>query len=166
VRFALVFLLVLVLDQLSKFWVTAHFHLHESVPVLPGFFSLTYLTNTGAAFGLLAGRPALWRQVFFIGVGLAALVAIALLHRRLAARNRYYAISLAMIAGGAVGNLLDRIRLGAVIDFLDFYLGRHHWPAFNLADSAITLGVGLFFLLNLRDGNGSDPPVHRQDERL
>ncbi len=132
----------------------SRFHFYDSLEVIPGLFNLTYLTNTGAAFSLLAGSPALWRQVFFIGVAVAALAVIGILYRKLARDNRWYGVSLALIAGGAAGNLIDRIRQGAVIDFLDFYLGHHHWPAFNLADSAITVGVGIFLLLHLRTGEG------------
>ncbi len=139
--------LVLVLDQLSKWWVVQTLALHESVPVIPGLFNLTYLTNTGAAFSLLAGRPALWRQVFFITITVIALVAITIMQRRLAPVSRWYTVSLALIGGGAAGNLVDRLRAGAVVDFLDFYIGSHHWPAFNVADSAITVGVVIFLLV-------------------
>ena len=147
-RFFILFLLVVVLDQLTKLWVVHSFELYQSLVIIPGFFSLTYLTNTGAAFGMLAGHPVWWRQLFFVGVALIALVAIFFLHRKIAAENRWYTVSLALIAGGAVGNLIDRVRLGAVVDFLDFYVSTHHWPAFNLADSVITTGVVIFLLIN------------------
>lgn len=147
-RFFVIFLSVVCLDQLSKLWVVHNFDLYQSLAIIPGIFSLTYLTNTGAAFGILAGHPAWWRQVFFVGVALVALVAIFFLHKKIAVENRWYTVSLALIAGGAVGNLIDRVRLGSVVDFLDFYVSTHHWPAFNLADSAITTGVGIFLLIN------------------
>ncbi len=140
--------LVVVLDQASKLWIVRHFSLFESWPVIPGFFNLTYLTNTGVAFGLLAG-PVWWRQVFFIVVTVTALIVIGVLQWRLREKSVFYTVSLGLIAGGAIGNLTDRIRLGAVVDFLDFYLGNHHWPAFNMADSAITAGVGVFLVYNL-----------------
>jgi signal peptidase II len=144
---ALIFLVVL-LDQASKLWIVGHFSLYESLPVIPGLFNLTYLTNTGAAFGLLAGDHGAWRQVFFVGVAVAALTAICFLYRKLRPVSVWYGVALGLIAGGAVGNLIDRLRLGSVIDFLDVHIGVHHWPAFNLADSAITVGVAIFLLIN------------------
>lgn len=149
VRFPALILLVVVLDQASKLWIVGHFSLYETLPVVPGFFNLTYLTNTGAAFGFLAGNPSAWRQVFFIVVGVAALAGIVFLYRRLRNTSAWYVAALGLIAGGAAGNLIDRVRLGSVIDFLDVYIGAHHWPAFNLADSAITVGVGIFLVYNL-----------------
>jgi len=148
-RFVILIILVIVLDQLSKLWIVGNFSLYESLPLIPGFFSLTYLTNTGAAFGILAGQPALWRQVFFVGVALVALVAIYFMYRRLRNDSAWYEVALAFIAGGAIGNLIDRIRLGSVVDFLDVYIGTHHWPAFNVADSAITVGVTIFLVMSI-----------------
>ncbi|MCL7488292.1 MAG: signal peptidase II [Desulfobulbaceae bacterium] len=148
-RFVLLIILVVVLDQLSKLWVVGNFDLYESWPVIPGFFSLTYLTNTGAAFGILAGHPTWWRQVFFVTVALVALVVIGFMYRRLRNESGWYEVSLAFIAGGALGNVIDRVRLGSVVDFLDVYIGTHHWPAFNIADSAITVGVAVFLVKNI-----------------
>lgn len=155
-RFGIIFVLVVCLDQLTKLWVAHTFTLYESRVVIPGLFNLTYLTNTGAAFGILAGHPAMWRQLFFISVALIALVAIYFLHRKISTVSSWYTVSLGLIAGGAVGNLIDRIRLGAVVDFLDFYVSSHHWPAFNVADSAITVGVAIFLLVNLADSRRED----------
>ncbi len=140
--------LVLVLDQAVKAWIVHSFSLYESVVVIPGLFNLTFLTNTGAAFGILAGQPSWERQLFFFGVALVALVAIVVMHRRLAGQSRWFTVALGLIGGGALGNLVDRVRYGAVIDFLDFHVKGYHWPAFNVADSAITVGVGLFLLIN------------------
>lgn len=137
------------LDQLTKFIIRTEFRLHESVEVIPGFFNLTYITNTGAAFGLLAGEQTLLRQAFFIAVAMAALLIMFFTYRHLHSQGRLFVHAIGMIAGGAIGNLLDRLRLGSVVDFLDFYLKGHHWPAFNVADSAITVGVGLFILGSL-----------------
>jgi signal peptidase II len=148
-RFVMLIVLVIVLDQLSKLWIVGNFSLYESQPIIPGLFSLTYLTNTGAAFGILAGQPAMWRQVFFVSVGLVALVAICFMYRRLRNESTWYEVALAFIAGGAIGNLIDRLRLGSVVDFLDVYIGTHHWPAFNVADSAITVGVTIFLVRNI-----------------
>jgi len=147
-RFAFFFVLVVVLDQCSKLWIVQGFELFESRVIVPGFFNLTYLTNTGAAFGILAGHPVWWRHFFFVGVAGAALVAIYFLHKKIRAESPWYTVSLALIAGGAVGNLIDRVRLGSVVDFLDLYVANHHWPAFNVADSAITVGVGIFMVVS------------------
>jgi len=142
-------LAVVAADQASKAWVIHAFALHESREIIPGLFNLTYLTNNGAAFGILAGQPALWRQIFFIGAVCVALVVIWMAQRSFSPRSRVYSAALGLIAGGAIGNLIDRIRWSFVVDFLDVYLGQWHWPAFNVADSAITVGVTLFIGYNL-----------------
>ncbi len=143
--------LVLVADVLTKMWVMGSFALYETRPVIPGFFNLTYVTNTGAAFGFLAGEPARWRHLFFVAVALVALAALFYAFREYRNRGVLYGPAISLVAAGAVGNLADRLRFGAVIDFLDFYLGSYHWPAFNVADSAITVGVGLFLLATFLD---------------
>jgi signal peptidase II len=145
---------VVVLDQLTKLWIVHSFSLYESVKVIPGFFNLTYLTNKGAAFGFLAGHTGAWRQYLFLVLGVVALVMIVVIWRRLWRAHPLYLVSLPMIAGGAVGNLIDRVRLGSVVDFLDVYVGTHHWPAFNVADSAISIGVVFFLIANVLEGKG------------
>ena len=139
-------LVVVVFDQVTKALIMAYFDLYELQSVIPGLFNLTYLTNTGAAFGMLAGAQSVWRQVFFVGVAVAAIGVMVFSYKQFRSQGRIFAHAIGLIAGGAVGNLIDRLRFGAVVDFLDFYLGTHHWPAFNVADSAITVGVGLFIL--------------------
>lgn len=139
-------LIVIVLDQVTKALIMANFAMFELQPAIPGLFNLTYLTNTGAAFGMLAGVKSVWRQVFFIGVAVVALGVLAFSYQQFRSQGRIFAHAIGLIAGGAVGNLIDRLRFGAVVDFLDFYFGTYHWPAFNVADSAITVGVGLFIL--------------------
>ena len=156
VRFGAVIALVIFCDQVSQFWIVSNFALYETRPVLPGFFNLTYLTNTGAAFGILAGQPAVWRQVFFVGVAMVALCVIITMFWRLRHESYFYELSLGLIAGGALGNLVDRIRLGSVVDFLDVYVGRHHWPAFNVADSAITVGVTIFIVYSFFFDNNKE----------
>lgn len=136
---------VLFLDQATKLQVMQTMRLHESIPVVPGFFSLTYIRNPGAAFGLLASSGPLFRLVFFGVMSLFALGLLGTIFVRLRADEWLGHLSVAAILGGAIGNLLDRLRYGEVIDFLDFYIGRYHWPAFNVADTAITVGV--FFLI-------------------
>ena len=150
---------VVIVDQLSKLWIMATFSLHEQQDIIPGFFNLVYVTNTGAAFGFLAGSKTMLRQAFFVAVAIVALIIIVFAYGQLKRQGKIFVYALGFIAGGAVGNLIDRLRFGSVVDFLDFYLGSHHWPAFNAADSAITIGVGLFLLgtllqhLNERKGS-------------
>ena len=139
-------LAVVVLDQATKALVMDRFAMFELLPVIPGLFDLTYLTNTGAAFGMLAGAKSVWRQVFFVGVAVAAIGVMVFSYRQFRNQGRIFVHAIGLIAGGAVGNLIDRLRFGAVVDFLYFHIGTHYWPAFNVADSAITIGVGLFIL--------------------
>lgn len=138
---ALIGLLVVALDQATKFWIMQSMRLHESIPIVPNLFSLTYIRNPGAAFGLLAGSSDAFRMVFF---GLTSLFALGLLGTilvRLPEKDWIGQLSIAGILGGAIGNLIDRLRFGEVIDFLDVYIEAYHWPAFNVADSAISVGV-------------------------
>jgi signal peptidase II len=121
--------------------VLARFSLYESIPVVPGFFHLTYVRNPGAAVGLFAGRAESFRKPFFLLVTLVALGGILLAVRKLSAQRRWMLASLALIFGGAAGNLVDRVRWGEVVDFLDVFWRSYHWPAFNVADSAITVGI-------------------------
>ncbi len=143
-QLTIITLVILILDQATKLYVDANFRLHESLPVIDGFFHLTYVRNKGAAFGIFADSAI--RIPFFITVSIIAMLAILWYVRRLRADQKlaYYALSL--VFSGAVGNLVDRIRYGEVIDFLDFFWRTYHWPAFNVADSAITVGVTLLFI--------------------
>ncbi len=145
IRFLLIMVLVAVSDQLTKLWVVHN--LHETLPVIPGFFNLILVYNKGAAFGILSGLPPLWRQIFFISISVAALTALIIMQYKLGPRHVLYSVSFGLISGGALGNMIDRLRWGAVADFLDFYIGKYHWPAFNVADSGITVGIALFLLL-------------------
>jgi signal peptidase II len=147
--FFMIIVAVVCIDQATKVWIMGNFVLHESRVIIPDLFNLTYLTNNGAAFSILAGQPALWRTLFFVGAACAALVFIWIAQQTYGRRSRLYAIALALIAGGAIGNLIDRVRLGFIVDFLDVYIGRYHWPVFNIADSAITIGVTLFIVKNV-----------------
>jgi signal peptidase II len=132
---------VLVLDQITKFLVVQYLPRNTIVRVIPGFFDLTYVRNPGAAFGFLAGAQGWWRTAFFVTISIAALVVIIALIRK--SHDRLSLISFALIGGGAVGNLVDRVRFGEVVDFIDWYVQSWHWPAFNIADAAITVGVAL-----------------------
>ncbi len=133
--------IVLVLDQITKYIIRTHVRLYDTVAVIPGFFNITYVRNKGAAFGILSGLPEFWRSAFFIAVTIVAVAAIIALIIKTTDRLPVYAFSL--IAGGAMGNLIDRIRYGEVVDFIQWYVKSHYWPSFNVADSAITIGVVL-----------------------
>ena len=149
---------VIVADQLTKLQIMQTMRLHESIPVVPNLFSLTYIRNPGAAFGLLAGSSNAFRMVFF---GLTSIFALGLLGTilfRMPERDWVGRLSVAGILGGAVGNLIDRLRYGEVIDFLDVYVENYHWPAFNVADSAITVGV-LFLIIHFAFEKKEEPPL-------
>jgi len=133
--------LVLVLDQVTKLYIDRSMVLHSSIKVIENFFSITYLRNKGAAFGILANSA--YRLPFFIFVSALALCIIFVVIMKLREDQRLALYSLSLIFSGALGNLIDRIRLGEVIDFLDAHWYNHHWPAFNVADSAICVGVFL-----------------------
>lgn len=141
--------LVIALDQLTKHWIVARFELYERLEILP-VFNLTLAYNTGAAFSFLAGAGG-WQRWFFAVVALIAAVLILGWLRKLRT-ERMQGAALALILGGALGNLYDRVVLGHVVDFLDFYWGNYHFPAFNIADSAITLGAILIILDMLLGG--------------
>ncbi len=137
---------IIVLDQWTKLHVMETMRLHESIPVIPNLFSITYIRNPGAAFGFLSSSSSSFRFVFF---GITSVFALGLLGTilvRMPAEEWMGQLSVAGILGGAIGNLLDRLRYGEVIDFLDFYVNGYHWPAFNIADSAITVGVCFLIL--------------------
>lgn len=141
---------IIVLDQATKLLVHSRMALHESIPVFPSFFQLTYIRNPGAAFGIFAGMDSGFRTTFFVLISIAALVFLGNLYLKIPRDSLMGRFSVSLIIGGAVGNLVDRIRFGEVVDFLDFFIGRHHWPAFNVADSAISVGVGLLILHFIR----------------
>ncbi len=147
--FAAVTAASLVIDQATKVLVDRTMALYQSIPVIDGFFSITYMRNRGAAFSFLADFD--YRRPFFIAITLLAIAVIAVTFRKLRDDQRLAAFSLSLIFSGAVGNLIDRVRLGEVIDFLDVYWKTHHWPAFNVADSAICVGVALLALDMLRE---------------
>ncbi len=141
---AIVTAVLLVLDQATKLYVDSHFRLHESVTVLENFFHFTYVRNKGAAFGIFADSAI--RIPFFITISLVAAVGILWYLRRLKESQKLVGFSLALIFSGAIGNLIDRVRFGEVIDFIDVHWYQYHWPAFNVADSAISIGVTLLLI--------------------
>ena len=142
--YLLLALVVTVLDQFTKVAVLDRFELGERLAVIPGFFDLTLLFNRGAAFSFLAGHDG-WQRWFFIAIAVAAsaFILYLLLHHR---QQRMFSIALGLILGGAIGNVLDRLLYGQVVDFLLFHQGDWYFPAFNVADSAITVGAALLIL--------------------
>ncbi len=146
---ALLVALIVALDQFTKHLVVSSWELGDSVTVVPGFFSLTYLRNRGGAFGLLADLPEGWRVGFFVLFALATVAALVWMLRSADRDDVVQRFALTAVIGGAVGNLYDRIRYGDVVDFLDVYVNDWHWPAFNVADSFITCGVILLLASSL-----------------
>jgi signal peptidase II len=145
-------LIVVGVDQATKAMVRASLPLHDSVTVIPGFFDITHALNSGAAFGILNGADFPFKTVIIAVIATAALIGVgvyaaSLSHHQLVAR-----IGLALIIGGAAGNLIDRVLTGSVVDFVDVYWGTHHFWAFNVADSAISVGVTMLILDMLTTG--------------
>lgn len=136
---------IIVFDIWTKALVLRKIDLHETIPVIPDFFQLVHVRNTGAAFGI--GANASSKLVpLLLNVGAIAVFCVVVVYAlRSAATDRVLQTGLHLILGGAIGNLIDRFRFGYVVDFLDVYIGRHHWPAFNVADSAICIGIALLF---------------------
>jgi signal peptidase II len=140
--------LVIVLDQLTKWLMSSWLDLYETVAVVP-YFNLTLAHNYGAAFSFLASAGG-WQRWFFTVLAIVVSIVLIIWMKRLTANARLEAISLALILGGAVGNVIDRVLHGYVIDFLDVYVGAYHWPAFNIADSAICVGAVLLIFDSFR----------------
>lgn len=140
-------LLIIVLDQLTKNIIRERFKLGDSITVIADLFNITYVRNTGAAFGLLADADPAFRVPFFLIVPVIALFAIGYIFRKIPDQDVKLSTALSLVIGGAVGNLIDRVFLGYVVDFLDFHWKfQYHFPAFNVADSAICVGVGILTL--------------------
>jgi signal peptidase II len=150
------FTFIVLLDQVTKIVVDRTLPLDYSIEVIENLFNLTYIRNTGAAFGILAESDEFFRRSFLIGFSLLAIGFIVVMLRRLPETEEGLITALSFILSGAVGNLIDRVVYGEVIDFLDFYLWDYHWPAFNFADSFITLGV-MLILYRLIKAKGEDP---------
>ena len=150
-------LLVVLLDRWTKRLVASHLAMYSSIQVIPGFFRLTHTENTGAAFSLFADSPSHWKTALLIGFSLVAMVVVLVLLWKQHHALSLTGIALSLILGGAVGNLWDRVASGRVVDFLDFYYQGHHWPVFNLADSAIVVGASLLVLEILFHKAPSEP---------
>jgi signal peptidase II len=149
-RHLLIALAVLVFDRLTKWLVVRNIALDDTISIIPGLFRLTHLENTGAAFSLFAESPSPFKTVLLVTVSVAALIIVALLLWMRRHNFNATTLALSLIMGGALGNLWDRLTDGKVTDFLDFYIGAHHWPPFNVADSAIVVGALLLLGRTLR----------------
>lgn len=146
IRFSVVAVLVVLCDQITKALVLAKMPLFKSITIIPGFFSLTHVHNPGGAFGFLAQNGSPLRHWIFLCAALLALGLIIYFYHQTPKTHPYLGLGLSLIFGGAIGNVIDRLRFGEVVDFLDFYVANLHWPTFNLADSAVTVGVGIFLV--------------------
>lgn len=150
-----IFLIVissLILDQISKYFAVQYLDHHSAIEVIPAFFQLTLVHNRGAAFGILSGLDEPIRSVLLIGLSIAAFGILIYLYIKRPQGDCLVACAIALITGGAIGNLVDRIRLGYVVDFLDVYVKSYHWPTFNIADSCITVGMILILGSMWREG--------------
>ncbi|HKD16443.1 MAG TPA: signal peptidase II [Thermoanaerobaculia bacterium] len=153
-------LAVLFLDQWSKGLVTRTMEVHQSKTIINDVFDLTYVRNTGAAFGLFASVDSSVKAILLNSIAVIVFLIVSAYALRSSHKSVRLQVGLALILGGAVGNLLDRVRFGYVVDFLDFSISGHHWPAFNVADSAICIGVALLFLDMLGSEDApAEPPT-------
>ncbi len=147
---------VLLLDQWTKHLVQENLPLYQAVEMIPGFFNLVHVRNTGGAFGIFGGRGGGLASILFVVVSVVAIGSILFFFFKAKEEEKTLSISLSLILSGALGNLVDRVQYGEVVDFLDFHLRGYHWPAFNIADSAICVGIGLMALeLFIRDSRRS-----------
>lgn len=135
---------IILLDQVTKEAVLRTIPLNTTIPIIGGFFNLTHIYNPGGAFGLMANLSPTLRSFIFLFISSLAVGLIFYFYKKTPTQYTWLAAAFALIFGGAIGNLIDRIRFGMVIDFLDVYLGNFHWPAFNVADSAISIGIAIF----------------------
>ena len=135
---------IVLLDQITKFLIIRYLPVHQMIPVVQGFFNLTHIQNPGGAFGLMANTGPMLRSIIFLLISSLAVGLIFYFYKKTPANYPWLSAAFALIFGGAIGNLIDRVRFGQVVDFLDFYIGDLHWPAFNVADSAISIGIGIF----------------------
>ncbi|HXH48164.1 MAG TPA: signal peptidase II [Terriglobia bacterium] len=144
--YLMIVVVILAGDQITKSIVERTIPHDRVVPVIPGFFNLIHTENSGIAFSLFAGASSSWKMVLLIGVSVALLITVVVVAVKSREMNWVTGVGLALVLGGASSNLLDRIRFGQVVDFLDFYYRSYHWATFNVADSAIVVGAGLLLL--------------------
>ena len=143
-KLAVIVGLVIMFDQITKAVIQNTVLLYHSIEVIPGFFSITHIHNPGGAFGFMANKSSGLRNLLFLLLSSLAICLIFYFYKKTPQKYSLLSACFALILGGAFGNLIDRIRFGKVVDFLDFYIGNYHWPAFNVADSAITVGIAIY----------------------
>jgi len=156
IHYLVISFVILALDAWTKWLVSTHILPHESVSLIPNLFELVHVRNSGAAFGIGANSDSQLVPLLLNAGALAVFIVVVIYAIRTAVTDRVLQTGLHLILGGAIGNLLDRFRLGYVVDFLDVYVRDHHWPAFNVADSAICIGIALLFLDMRRRPEGSE----------
>jgi len=144
--FACIACAIVVIDQVTKYAINTGIPVDDGFQLVPGFLNIVHARNPGAAFGILADSASSYRSLFFVLVSVVAAVAIIGLIASAKELDRWLLLGYSCFFGGALGNLLDRIRFGEVVDFLDFHVGRVHWPSFNVADSMLCVGIGFFFI--------------------
>ncbi len=144
IRLFLISGFVIAADQITKAMITHYLSLHASIIIIPGFFNIIHILNPGGAFGLFAGQNPVIRKFFFLFVSSAIACLLLWFYKKTEKKNPILSSAFAIIFGGAVGNLIDRFRFGRVVDFLYFHIGHYYWPAFNVADSAICMGMAVF----------------------
>lgn len=147
--FILIVIVVAALDQVVKGIIVDKFMLYEAIEVVPDLFNLTYIANQGSPFSILTDIETPWHHYFSLVIGAFALVLLTIYWVWHKDSNGFLSVVLGVIGGGVLGNFIDRVRYGAVVDFLDFYYKKYHWPAFNIADIAICLGVSVFVILTI-----------------
>jgi signal peptidase II len=157
----IVLILVVAIDQMSKLWIVGNFRYQEIRPVIDGFFELTYLLNSGGVWGLGRDLPDAARVAVFLALPTIITCAAVWYSLSLPLHERLRQYSIALVVGGAIGNLIDRLRIAQVIDFLVFHWEEHYWPAFNLADSAICIGIAVLMVTTIFE---RDPDPEREDE--
>jgi signal peptidase II len=145
--FLLIVFSVVILDQITKFWIITHFSIGDEIPVIAGLFSIRYIRNTGAAFGILSGS-----NLILIILSIVVLIMLVLFRKQFLGDGRLQRVAASLMMSGIAGNLADRIKYGYVVDFLDFFFRGSHFPAFNVADSAICIGVGLYIMSQVMAG--------------
>ena len=152
-------LTVLLLDQVSKWLIIKQLELHQALSIIPGFFNLVLVKNRGMAFGIFSQTRSGFSYYFLLTATIFAIVVIIFFFYWIKGNQRWLTVGLSLILGGAIGNLVDRVQFGYVIDFLDFFLRGYHWPAFNVADSAVTVGT-LWLFINILKGKGLKEGKH------
>lgn len=143
-RLVIVSGIIILLDQITKLIVLKTMPLFQTIPIFPGFFNLTHIHNPGGAFGFLSTQTSSLQRLLFLFVSSLAVGLIFYFYNKTPREQTWLSTAFSLVFGGAIGNLIDRVRLGKVVDFLDVYIGDLHWPAFNVADSAVSIGMVIF----------------------